>query len=145
MLLDTTGFKFGGGGGNRTRVRKTYDSAFYIVIPSINLTWDCSTDKTAGRRSRKVSGCATGVALPYPVVNGAPVVPPASSLGTPVKPRGLQECNNCRQLMPCRFIKVGHLPRPDAYQTINPPSKPLHPHILCLPACVISYYAQEHS
>ena len=30
--------------------------------------------------------------------------------------------------MPCRFIKVGHLPRPGAPQIFNSPSKPLHPH-----------------
>ena len=78
----------------------------------------------------KVSGCVTGVALPYPVVNDVPVVPPASSLGTPVKPLRLQECYNCRQLMPCRFIKVGRLPRPGATQSFNSPSKPLHPHFV---------------
>jgi hypothetical protein len=34
--------------------------------------------------------------------------------------------------MPCRFIKVGHLPRPGAPQIFNPPSKPLRPHKNCL-------------
>lgn len=37
----------GGGEGNRTPVRKTYDLAFYIVIPSFDLTISLNNGQTS--------------------------------------------------------------------------------------------------